>query len=148
MAKPWTADLDERQRIKLAPALAGFLKALHSFPVEKARYFGAPPDIICRLDIAKKIPAMSRNLDELARIGLAENPNDLHKLIQETAIVRKQKKIALVHGDFYTRHILVDENGRLSGIIDCCDMAIALATMHLCVRGKLLWETFVCLKYE
>lgn len=133
-----TANLNERQRINLAPALAGFLKALHHFPVEKARQIGAPTDIIGRLDFAKKIPEMYRNLDELTRTGLVEDPISIQKIIQETAIARKQKKAALVHGDFYTRHILVGGNGELSGIIDWGDIHLGDPALDLSIAFTFL----------
>ena len=115
-------NLTEEERIKMAPVIADFLKKLHSIPLEDAYSYGAEPDKIGRLNFKKRIPGMYRYLDGLVEKGVIKRPEPVIEFIKSISVKPDAPKTALVHGDFYVRHILVDKNNNISGIIDWGDM--------------------------
>jgi len=114
--------LTQEDRIKMAPVLAKFLKTLHGIPTDRALSLGAEPDKIGRLDLKKRIPRLKDYLKELNEKRLIKEPGRILQVIEETNVEPIRKKISLVHGDFYARHILVDEKAEISGIIDWGDI--------------------------
>ncbi|MEQ8169277.1 MAG: phosphotransferase [Candidatus Eremiobacterota bacterium] len=115
------AGLSMRDRIKLAPQIAMFLKLLHSIPLEYAVTSGAEPDKIGRLDLNKHIPKLYNYLDFLSEKKIIRDRVPIIKLIESIDIEPTHKRLTLVHGDFYMRHILVDR-GSVTGIIDWGDV--------------------------
>jgi aminoglycoside phosphotransferase (APT) family kinase protein len=117
-----SAGLTPAQRWAMAPAVGQFLKALHQISAAEAQQFGAPPDLIGRLDPVRRIPQAHEQLEEIARLGLIPETSTYRKIIDDTATARPPQAQALVHGDLYVRHLLVDDDARLSGIIDWGDV--------------------------
>ncbi|MEQ8188081.1 MAG: phosphotransferase [Candidatus Eremiobacterota bacterium] len=115
------AGLTMRDRIKLALQIAMFLKSLHSIPLEYAVTSGAEPDKIGRLDLNKHIPKLYNYLDFLSENKVIIDRASVIKLVESIDIEVTHKRLTLVHGDFYMRHILVDR-GYITGIIDWGDI--------------------------
>ncbi len=100
------------QRRMLAEDLAKFLRALHDIDVA-ALDAPLPPDTIGKLDPVRL------NLDE-------EPLNGRH---------------VVVHGDLYARHLLLDDDNRLCGVIDWGDLhfghpAVDLSVVHMMVPRR------------
>jgi aminoglycoside phosphotransferase (APT) family kinase protein len=98
------------ERRNLAEDLARFLRALHSIDPKPLRDAGLPDDLIGRLDPV--------------RLKVDEEPLEGPRCV--------------VHGDLYARHLLLDGDKRLSGVIDWGDLhfghpAVDLAAVHLIV---------------
>jgi aminoglycoside phosphotransferase (APT) family kinase protein len=132
-----TADrraLTDAERRALAPALGTFLRALHTLDARAV----APallPDAIGRLDHARRFPLACERVARLAQAGLIDDPQPL---LDELARIAPQgsRALAIVHGDLYALHVVVDDDGALSGVIDWGDVhhgdpAIDLAIAHL-----------------
>ncbi|MCP3904481.1 MAG: phosphotransferase [Planctomycetes bacterium] len=116
------ADLDDRQRHAAAPVLAEFLARLHAVGADEARTLGAPPDTIRRMDVAYRAPRIAERLAQCVELGLVDDPGPLGAIFDEVPASWTPAGNTLVHGDLYARHLLVDDGGRPSGIIDWGDV--------------------------
>jgi aminoglycoside phosphotransferase (APT) family kinase protein len=108
------AELDDRQRRELARPLGEFLRALHGIPPE-----GLEGDTIGRADPERLIERIGK---VLSKGGLLGDPGPVLAAAAECAGLRRGTRSVLVHGDLYVRHLLVDDEGRLSGVIDWGDV--------------------------
>jgi aminoglycoside phosphotransferase (APT) family kinase protein len=127
------AALDDGARVRLAAALGGFLRALHAIPVNEAIAWGAGPDTIGRADVALRAP---RARAALARLSDAELPAARHQIaavIDEAAAAPVAARRALLHGDLYARHLLVDGDARLCGVIDWGDVHVGHPGVDLAI---------------
>ncbi len=130
------AGLTEDRRIAAAEPLGEFLKALHAIPPAEAVRHGAGPDPISRLDVAGRRPKAHELLHRLAARGLIADPHPLAAALDDAPAGHAVRADTLVHGDLYARHLLVDEAGRLAGVIDWGDVHLGdpasdLAAAHL-----------------
>lgn len=118
-----TADrvlLDDDARTSLAPVLAGFLRALHDVPVTKE----VPGDVIRRTDLAFRVKLLA---EKLARVEGDPAPGvAADEVIEKARALSRTPPHAgeprLVHGDLYARHLLLDDERRLCGVIDWGDV--------------------------
>lgn len=124
------AALSENERINLAKPLALFLKALHNIPIDELNH--VCPDKIGRLDLDKRIPMFYDYLEKVS-LKLDINKKKIIKIIKSITGKIEPKKSALVHGDFYIRHIVVNDNRNLSGIIDWGDLHIGDPAVDLSI---------------
>jgi len=108
------AGLDGPGRSALARPLGEFLKALHALPAE-----GLEGDTIGRADPKRLIERIGR---ALSKGGLLDDPSPAMAVAAECAGLRPGTRRVLAHGDLYSRHLLVDDEGRLSGVIDWGDL--------------------------
>jgi aminoglycoside phosphotransferase (APT) family kinase protein len=117
------AGLGEEARGALAPALARFVRALHSIRPADAPS-KPPPDVLGRMDAAKRMPIAQERLATLGRDGVL--PEDLvarlSRFIDEPWQPLAPKDMVLVHADLHGRNLLVGEDGALSGVIDWTDL--------------------------
>jgi aminoglycoside phosphotransferase (APT) family kinase protein len=128
------AALDESQRADAAEPIARFLAALHAITAPEAQRLGALPDTIGRLDAVKRAGKTRDRLHELVRSGTLEDIRPWLDLL-DSIPTRTPLATALVHGDLYADHILLDDHARPSGVIDWGDVhagdpAIDLSIAH------------------
>jgi aminoglycoside phosphotransferase (APT) family kinase protein len=112
--------LDDGERACLAEPLAHFLKALHATPIEDAIQCGVTGDVIGRLDLGKRTPLARKLLDRFGP-SLSSNVGRLHDLLEDAPMDYRPRTDTLVHGDLYGRHLLLDSDQRLCGVIDWGD---------------------------
>lgn len=115
-------DLTFDERINLAPAIAGFLKALHNIPPERVP--GANPDKFHRLNLKKRISSLYKYLDHLVEKGVIEESEGIKMLVQKIRPRQVPGRITPVHGDFYSRHLLLNLKNEAAGVIDWGDFHI------------------------
>jgi len=108
------AELDDRQRRDLARPLGEYLRALHGILPE-----GLEGDTIGRADPERLIERIGK---VLSKGGLLGDPASVLAAAAECAGLRRGTRLVLSHGDLYVRHLLVDDEGHLSGIIDWGDL--------------------------
>jgi aminoglycoside phosphotransferase (APT) family kinase protein len=108
------AELDDRQRHELARPLGEFLAALHALPAE-----GLDGDTIGRADPVRLTEHLGR---ALSKGGLIGDPEPILSAAAECAGLRRGTRTVLAHGDLYVRHLIVDDAGRLAGVIDWGDL--------------------------
>lgn len=116
------ARLDDRTDV--APEVGQFLAALHAMP-EPA---GLPMDPFGRADAAT---LAARAREELA--GLVADPAIEEILTEADKLPPPEGSTVLSHGDLYARHILVNDHGHTSGIIDWGDLCLAPPAVDLAV---------------
>ena len=126
------ADLDEKQRARTAELLARFLASLHAVP---ARESGAAPDAFGRLDLARRIPQIREALGRAVERGLVANTGRWDQVLDDAPRGWTPGTATLVHGDFYVRHFLIDDDLLPSGVIDWGDVhlgdpAVDLSIVH------------------
>lgn len=114
------AVLSAEQRIALAPAIGRFLRSLHDFDVEEAHGYGIPYDgprgrtdktAAWIIECSERLRGTPAEVYIPAIVDIASDPPDSSDEID-----------VLCHGDMYCRHILVDDQRRLSGVIDWGDV--------------------------
>jgi len=115
-------DFNDLPRTNLLKQLAHALKALHAIDTS-AFAADIPADICHRMDYDNRKPRVSADLDAL------EKSNHLSKqqkhtcldIMEALASAFPVKATAIVHGDLYSRHLLMQDKN-LSGIIDWGDV--------------------------
>jgi aminoglycoside phosphotransferase (APT) family kinase protein len=130
--------LDDGARFALAPALGRVLAALHAFPVEEAMRLGAGPDRIGRLEVRRLRPIAAAAVADLGTRGLLPYPAPLLAVLDAVPDDVPVRSSTVVHGDLYARHLLVDPEHRLAGLIDWGDLHVGDPAVDLQVVHTLL----------
>jgi len=132
-------DLDDDARAALAAPLARFLRALHDVPLVEAQAWGVPPDAFGYLD-AGRLQRIARPAlaDLVARGTIADARPWLDLLEAGVAVLPLDTALTVVHGDFYSRHILVDAGGGMTGVIDFGDLHLDHPAVDLSVVWTVL----------
>lgn len=118
-------DLSDEARAALALPLARFLRALHDVPLAEAQAWGTPPGLFDYLDGARLERLARPGLTDLVARGILDNAAPWLRVLEEgLAALPLEGPRTVVHGDFYSRHVLVDDNGRMCGVIDFGDMHV------------------------
>lgn len=113
--------LDENARGQLADDLGTFLRCLHGLSVPQID--GLPVDPMGRADMAIRVPRTRTALDELDASGaLTSRAADV---LTAAETLPTADESVFVHGDLRLRHTLIDDAGRLSGVIDWGDVCRA-----------------------
>jgi aminoglycoside phosphotransferase (APT) family kinase protein len=132
-------DLGDDARAALAVPLARFLRALHDVPLAEAQAWGAPPDRVGYLDKARLERLARPALSDLAGRGIIDDASPwLDVLDAGLAALPLSGALSVVHGDFYSRHILVDDAGAVTGVIDFGDLHLGHPAMDLSVAWTVL----------
>ncbi|MGN7357302.1 phosphotransferase [Paenibacillus sp. SAF-054] len=124
LAGKFPVGLTDEQRILSVKPLARFLKSLHSFPMEEARELGVPTDHRHLTDVSSRKARMLDHLSELREHLREEEHEQIEAYLQAITLKQAGSKEVLLHGDLHFKNMLVDETGRLSGVIDWGDMNI------------------------
>jgi aminoglycoside phosphotransferase (APT) family kinase protein len=123
--------LDETTRAGLARPLAAFLRALHGAAVD-----GLPTDPMGRGDMAVRVPKTLEQLGLAEQAGVWRAPESVHPLLAAARELPAPTTTVVTHGDLHFRHLLVDERGALSGVIDWGDICRGDPAIDL----SLLWS--------
>ncbi|MEA2129608.1 MAG: hypothetical protein QOJ85_2499 [Solirubrobacteraceae bacterium] len=129
------AGLDGAARAALAPALGGFLRALHDLDLDEAA--GLPRDPFGRTDMAVRVPMTRAAIAEVAPLWTA--PALVDDLLTEAEWLPAAEPGAIVHGDLHVRHLLVDDAGAAVGVIDWGDVCRAHPSADLALYWSLFW---------
>jgi aminoglycoside phosphotransferase (APT) family kinase protein len=144
------ANLTDNERIKLAEPIATFLKRLHSFPISKAQRLNIDYDRIGRLNIKDRIEKFRFQINYLAKHKLIQSPALLIDYYQAYRDLDVPDVKVLGHGDFYARHILLDENKQFHAVIDWGDSELFHPAVDLAIgyqffpieAHKLFWQIY------
>jgi aminoglycoside phosphotransferase (APT) family kinase protein len=132
------AGLSGAARAALAEPLARFLRALHALPADQARQRGAPPDLLARLDLARRLPRAQTLLAQLAEEGLIADPRPLAQALERVPPGFVPRGDVLVHGDLYARHLVLGPRHELVGVIDWGDLHLGDPALDLALAQTLL----------
>jgi len=126
------AGLTEAARVRLARPFGRFLRALHR-PATLAAVAGhaLPADPMGRADMALRVPRTLAILEEVERAGLWRVPDSLSDVLAAARALPAPEASAVVHGDLHVRHLLVDREGGLTGVIDWGDLCRADPSVDL-----------------
>jgi aminoglycoside phosphotransferase (APT) family kinase protein len=113
------ADIGDETRVLLGRRLGEFLCALHSLEPDAA----LPVDPVRRADMSFRVPRTRERLAELADLGLWNAPPAAHEIVEAAAALGPPEPTCLVHGDLHLRHLLVDEQGAATAVIDWIDLS-------------------------
>jgi len=115
-----------------------FLRALHGADVLAALGAGLPVDPMGRADMAVRVPRTRERLATLSAAGLWSSPRIVEDLLEEASELGAANGLAVVHGDLNVRHVLVDEAGLPSGVIDWGDLCVADPAVDLSLYWSVL----------
>lgn len=132
------ADLDDPRRTAVAAPLARFLAALHATPAADAARHGAGPDTIARLDVARRLPRLRESFADFVARGLLADVRPFTPLLEAASAPYAPRGDTLVHGDLYVRHLLVDGECRLAGVIDWGDIHLGDPASDLMIAHSFL----------
>jgi aminoglycoside phosphotransferase (APT) family kinase protein len=124
----------DANRAALAKPLAAFLRRLHTIPITEEDLKRGPIDPFQKANLPKRLGYARERL-----AGLTERGGPLPMPEVVAAMERLQYTPGLsgplcwVHGDFYLRHLIVDANRRLAGVIDWGDVCLADPALDLSI---------------
>jgi aminoglycoside phosphotransferase (APT) family kinase protein len=128
------ADLDDAARIEVARPLAQFLRVLHDADVD----YELPTDANRRADMKTRVPKTRAQLADLEAEGIWRRPALVDRLLDEAERLPDSQISTVVHGDLHFRQVLVDGNGRPTGVIDWVDVCRSDPAIDL----SMLWSYF------
>jgi aminoglycoside phosphotransferase (APT) family kinase protein len=115
-----SAQLHERAYRRVAEDVGTFLRALHA--IDPATVPELDVDRIGRLDRERGLPKAVERLDALRVAGAIDAIDDVLETLRAPDEVRDHTPLAVVHGDLYSRHVLLDGDTRVCGVIDWGDV--------------------------
>jgi aminoglycoside phosphotransferase (APT) family kinase protein len=124
----------EEERARNAAPLGRFLAALHRTPVSEATRAEEPAREIEPSEVSarERLRALAPALGGLDIEALAERVERL------AAVPAWEGPTGWVHGDLYARHLLVDEERRLCGVIDWGDVHLGAPDLDLMIAFSFL----------
>jgi aminoglycoside phosphotransferase (APT) family kinase protein len=128
------SDLDDDQMGALAGDLGEFLRCLHGVDLAWPERLEIDP--MGRGDMARRVPQARRALAAVAPIWRA--PDRARHILDDAEAIPRSQATVLVHGDLHARQLLVDDAGRLTGVIDWGDVCRADPSVDL----SLYWSLF------
>jgi aminoglycoside phosphotransferase (APT) family kinase protein len=131
-------EITEEQRSEFAPALGAFLRALHAVDLREARERGLAGDEIGRFNHARRLPLATERLLKLHHLGAIDDPRPLLAAMRAIAPNDSDDRVVVAHGDLYARHLLVDADHRLCGVIDWGDVHIGHPGVDLAIVYTML----------
>ena len=113
------AVLDDESRSRLGRPLGEFLRTLHSLDVDGE----LPVDPVRRADMTFRVPKTRERFEQLERLGIWTAPSEAHAIVDAAAELGPPTPACVVHGDLHLRHLLVDERGAATAVIDWIDLS-------------------------
>jgi aminoglycoside phosphotransferase (APT) family kinase protein len=125
------AGIPDDQRGPLAATLGAFLAALHA-PAMAARIGpGLPVDPMRRADMGFRVPGTRARIDGLVAKRLWQATDGVSRLLADAERLPPPSRTVLLHGDLHVRHVLVDEGGGPTGVIDWGDLCVGDPSIDL-----------------
>lgn len=121
------AGLTEADRARHAGPLGRFLRALHDIDPGAVIAGGEPlpVDPVRRADMPYRVDFLSRRLASLAGLDLWHPPAGLAAELRAALRLPEPTHLCICHGDLHLRHLLVDDDGEPSAVIDWVDVCRA-----------------------
>jgi len=123
--------LSQHERDQSAESVAYFFKELHQFSVSEAMRLGVRKDELHRPDIFNRKPKLKENLETAYEQGLLERGGWLDSFLEELEPIEYEPFVCLTHGDFHIRNVLIDDDKKISGVIDWGDSHIGHPSVDL-----------------
>ena len=136
--------LNSEQRIALAMPIAQFLKDLHAFPIIEAQALG----VSHRVEPIFQIERVQKSYRYLCKQGVFSTPQPAIAFFETQHTMAVSADRVLAHGDFYARHLLVNEQYQLTAIIDWGDSGLIHPAVDLAIAYQLLPMTAHAIFFE
>jgi aminoglycoside phosphotransferase (APT) family kinase protein len=127
------AEVADSRRVELAAALGGFLRALHAPRVARLVGTALPVDPNRRADMAWRVPMARDRLARVAELEGNQTSAEILALLADAERLPPSSRTRVLHGDLHARHVIVDAEGRLSGVIDWGDVCIGDPSIDLSI---------------
>jgi aminoglycoside phosphotransferase (APT) family kinase protein len=127
------ARLPDGRRVELGALLGGFLRALHAPGLARRIAPSLPVDPMRRADMGFRVPQVRRRLDQAVESGLWEMTDATERLLAAAIGLPPPSRVLVLHGDLHMRHVLVDADGRATGVIDWGDAAAGDPSVDLSI---------------
>jgi aminoglycoside phosphotransferase (APT) family kinase protein len=127
-------DLDDDARAALARPLGEFLRALHGI---KPTAVKLPADEWERTNFVRRVDTLRERLQALREAGLIDDAAEWLAVFEEPH-PPAAARLTPVHGDLYSRHVLVGDDGQPCGVIDWGDVHLGDRALDLSVMYSLL----------
>jgi len=114
----------------IAEALGETLRALHGLSLDVD---GAPAEGLDKTDRARALRRLRLRLRRMERQGRVRGGGRIFELAGRLAEGPDAVDARWVHGDLYPKHLLLDEGGRLSGVIDWGDVHVGDPAIDLAI---------------
>lgn len=126
-------------RERLGTQLGEFLSVLHRPELAQRFNDDLPVDPMRRADMPARGAIARKWLDEAADLGIWDSAGDAdaNALILRAAAAPEATQLSVTHGDLHVRHVLVDAQGGMTGIIDWGDLCLADPAIDL----SLVWSS-------
>lgn len=124
--------LPDQDRTAAARALGGFLRTLHAPATRDAVAVELPVDPLHRGWPRVRVDGLRQLLAELRSCWPGDAAVDA-LLADAEELGEPTGDPVLVHGDLHVRHLLVDDDGRATGVIDWGDVCVADPAVDLAV---------------
>lgn len=119
-------------RVALAARVGGFLRALHSPQLAATVGAALPVDPMRRAEPATRAERIRSDLAALAAAHEVPGRAAVDRLLSRAERLGPPRgEPVLVHGDLHLRHVLVDDAGSITGVIDWGDVCRADAAVDL-----------------
>ncbi|HTL30026.1 MAG TPA: phosphotransferase [Tepidisphaeraceae bacterium] len=132
------AHLTTAQRAAIATPLAAFLKGLHAIPPGEAATWGVKPDSYRRFDVPYRQKNARQRIAYIVEHQLFKEVEKLSDIIESAQADFVSRSDVLEHGDLYSLHLIVDEDGKLKGVIDWGDIHLGDPASDLMIAYTLL----------
>jgi aminoglycoside phosphotransferase (APT) family kinase protein len=113
------ADPDDDARAALGRPLGEFLRALHSLDLDA----DLPVDPVRRADMTFRVPKTQDRFAELETLGIWSPPPAALEILEAAEALGPPEPTSIVHGDLHLRHLLVDDAGAPTAVIDWIDLS-------------------------
>ena len=131
----WTPE----ERLRNAPVLGRFLAALHGLPVDEETRAKAPGDELGRADLKKRAPILRERLAQLEAKQVEVDGATVRAWLSRLENTPPwTQRTCWVHGDLYARHLLVDEQHGLTGVLDWGDVHLGDPAIDLTIAFTFL----------
>jgi aminoglycoside phosphotransferase (APT) family kinase protein len=129
----------ERAYREVASALGTFLRVLHRLDLGPLTRAGLQGDKIGRLDRERMMPKLRERLEYLQSVGVVSEAGSIANFAVGIAPEKRHAEpTAVVHGDLYARHILVNDEYEPIGIIDWGDVHFGDPAVDLSIAYSLI----------
>jgi len=121
--------LADDERVTAGRQLGAFLRALHD--TDPAALGSSLPRRPERGDAARGLERDRVRLRQIDETGMWHVPERAHDLIEHAAALGSAPELVVGHGDLHVRHLLVDDRGRATGVIDWGEVAMLHPSIDL-----------------